>query len=94
MTYEAQRKAELTQRVSNGDPLLLYGIVRALHIQIHLEEIDQTVANLLQPPTTTAALTDKIKVGEAPLVLQTFLEYLSKHGQKNYEEWLNSCSLR
>jgi hypothetical protein len=75
----------------------MYGIVRALHLQIHLEEIDQTVRDLLAPPvpgTTTPSVPSPIKVGQAPLVLNTFLEYLTKNGHNQYEQWLNSCSLR
>eukprot|EP01127_Copromyxa_protea_P017640 TRINITY_DN5407_c0_g1_i1.p1 TRINITY_DN5407_c0_g1~~TRINITY_DN5407_c0_g1_i1.p1 ORF type:complete len:1205 (-),score=266.29 TRINITY_DN5407_c0_g1_i1:52-3405(-) len=92
--WYGENKEAITQKVFEEDPLILYGIVRALHLQIRLEEIDQTVNDLLVPPVADNRTADKIKIGNAPLVLDTFLDYLTKHGVKEYSKWLNSCSLR
>jgi phosphoenolpyruvate carboxylase len=79
----------LQQTLAETDSRLLFGIVRALHLKIHLQELDREVSELLAPPETTT----KTQYS-TPMVLQTFMNYMKSHGPNEYEKWVNSSLLR
>lgn len=121
-TFLFQAGAAFNSAVDDCDVITLLGIVRCLHLKIHLSDLDEAATAVEKPRAvsrTSAATSTKIsrrKSGEEAstpsptpsppeshashdilgtrLIVQSFLDFLSKNGADNFAQFLNETVLR
>jgi len=71
---------------------LLLGVTRALHIKIHLQDLEEEAAAVEQPNKHFHV--DKTNILNSKLILQSFLDFLGKNGVEHYSDFLNNTFLR
>lgn len=95
--------AKFDALIKNCDNLVLYGICRALHVKIHLSDLD-LMARDIEEPRKQNVQRNSANPLHTKLVLQCFLDYLqqlsAELGNDNeeaiiarYEEFVNHASL-
>lgn len=91
---------KLDDLVQQCDDITLYGIVRALHIKIHLSDLDNFAREIEEP---RKQISKKNSALRAKLVLQNFLDFLQRESAKDdneeitltkFEEFVNHACLR
>lgn len=87
----AQASIKLKSAVQDKDDTTLLGIIRALHLKIHLKDLDEAAAKVNRSPTKAKTAYDLL---ESRLIVHSFLEYLREHGPEKFEAFINSTMLR
>jgi len=86
-----QRKSLLDNILADSSTEELMFIVRALHLKIHLAEIDEDV-HTIEVPSDRNHKTPGIL--DAQFILQSYLDYLKKEGPEKFEQFVNNSFLR
>lgn len=87
-----QNENELNQAIQDADSIVLLGVTRALHIKIHLQDLDVEAVEVEQPRFPFTA--DVHHVIDSRLIVQSFLAFLHEHGVEKFSDFLNNTLLR
>lgn len=76
--------------VEEKDDITLLGVIRTLHLKIHLHNLDEAAEHVGQSPVK-ARRGDLL---ESKLIVHSCLEFLKDHGQEQFENFINNTMLR
>ena len=85
-----QASKKLQEMIEKTDDTTLLGVIRALHLKIHLRDLDEAATKVEQSPAKAVA-GDLL---ESKLIVHSFLEYLKEHGPEQFSTFINQTMLR
>jgi phosphoenolpyruvate carboxylase len=83
--------AALAAAIASKDDTTLLGIIRALHLKIHLKDLDEAAAKVERAPVPSKSAYDLL---ESKLIVHSCLQYLQEHGAEQFSTFINSTMLR
>lgn len=69
----------------------MLGIIRALHLKIHLKDLDEAAAKVNRSPNKAKSAFDLLG---SRLLVHSFIEYLKEHGPEEFSTFINNTMLR
>ena len=81
----------MEEAIASKNDTTLLGIIRALHLKIHLKDLDEAAAKVNRSPSKAGNPFDLL---ESKLIVHSFLEYLKEHGVEQFSQFINHTMLR
>jgi phosphoenolpyruvate carboxylase len=88
--FDEELRGQLLREIDNLSEDECFLITKAIHVQTHMRTIDYYATRVFKP----AAQKKERGLLDHQLILTTFLQHLSDHGEENFADLFGTCTLR